>query len=135
MYLQQRNHTVRSSRGIRHQRPNRKNLHAALSGRQSSPPQEQEPKRPYPHARCNHACRHGDAGVNDEGRINRRSHQSENCGSKTKKRLRSEGGWFRHSIRQQEYQIILELFGEFPVKILCRIRHPEKRLLCERRVL
>ncbi|MCI5760303.1 MAG: hypothetical protein MR218_09675, partial [Eubacterium sp.] len=35
------------------------------------------------------------------------------------KRLRSERGWFNHSLQQQEYQVILELSGEFPVKLLC----------------
>ncbi len=40
---------------------------------------------PCPHAHRNRACRLGDGGVNDEGRINRRRHQSENRGSKTKK--------------------------------------------------
>ncbi len=49
----------------------------ALSGRQSSPVHEQEPKYPYPHTRRSRACRHGGAGVDDKGGINRRSHQSE----------------------------------------------------------
>ncbi len=32
-------------------------------------PQEQETKRPYPHTHCNRACRHENAGVDDNGRI------------------------------------------------------------------
>lgn len=36
-----------------------------------------------------------------------------------KKRLRGERGWFSHSLRQQEYLVIMELSGEFPVKLLC----------------
>lgn len=35
------------------------------------------------------------------------------------KRLRSERGWFNNSLQQQEYQVILELSGAFPVKLLC----------------
>ncbi len=32
-----------------------------------------------------------------------------------------KGEWFRHSVRQQEYQIILELSEAFSVKTLCCI--------------
>ena len=39
--------------------------------------------------------------------------------TRLKKRLRSEGGWFGNSLQQQEYQVILELSGEFPVNLLC----------------
>lgn len=35
------------------------------------------------------------------------------------KRLCGERGWYSNSIRQQEYQVILELSGEFPVKLIC----------------
>ena len=38
-----------------------------------------------------------------------------------KKRLRGEGRWFGNSLQQQEYQVILELSGEIPVKILCKV--------------
>ena len=38
-----------------------------------------------------------------------------------KKRLRSERGWYSDSLQQQEYQVILELSGEFPVKLLCKM--------------
>ena len=33
--------------------------------------------------------------------------------------LRGERGWYGHSVREKEYEIILELSGEFPVKLLC----------------
>ena len=36
--------------------------------------------------------------------------------SMTKEQL---GGWYGNSVRQQEYQVIMELSGEFPVKLLC----------------
>ena len=37
-----------------------------------------------------------------------------------KKRIRGEGRWYGNSIRQQDYQVIMELSGEIPVKILCK---------------
>lgn len=39
-----------------------------------------------------------------------------------KKRIRSDSGWCSedsHYLRQPEYEIILELSGEFPVRLLC----------------
>ena len=57
----------------------------------------------------------------NKGRIDSSSCKSTYRRSSVKKRLRSEGGWFYHSIQQQEYQIILELSGEFPVKLLCEL--------------
>lgn len=38
-----------------------------------------------------------------------------------KKRIRSEGRWYGNSVREREYEIILELSGEFPVKLLCEV--------------
>ena len=38
-----------------------------------------------------------------------------------KKRLRGEGRWFGNSLQQQEYQVILELYGGITVKILCKV--------------
>jgi hypothetical protein len=43
--------------------------------------------------------------------------------ARLKKWLRGEGGWFNNSIQQKEYQVILELSGEFPVKLLCEAMH------------
>ena len=40
--------------------------------------------------------------------------------ARLKKRLRGEGGWYGNSVRQQDYQVIMELSGEIPVKLLCR---------------
>ena len=39
--------------------------------------------------------------------------------SPAKKRIRGEGGWYGNSVRQREYQVIMELSGEFPVKLIC----------------
>lgn len=40
--------------------------------------------------------------------------------ARLKKRLRGEGGWYCNSVRQQDYQVIMELSGEIPVKLLCK---------------
>ena len=39
--------------------------------------------------------------------------------ARLKKRLCGERGWYSNSIRQEEYQVVLELSGEFPVKLIC----------------
>ena len=39
--------------------------------------------------------------------------------ARLKKRIRGEGGWYGNSVRQREYQVIMELSGEFPVMLLC----------------
>lgn len=36
-----------------------------------------------------------------------------------KKRIRGERRWYGNSVREREYEIVLELSGEFPVKLLC----------------
>lgn len=41
--------------------------------------------------------------------------------ARLKKRIRSEGRWYGNSVREREYEIILELSGEFPVKLLCEV--------------
>ena len=35
------------------------------------------------------------------------------------KRIRGEGRWYGNPVRHREYQVIMELSGEFPVKALC----------------
>lgn len=39
--------------------------------------------------------------------------------ARLKRKLESEGGWLDYFVQQQEYQVILELSVEFPVKLLC----------------
>ncbi|MFR7390362.1 MAG: hypothetical protein ACLUTU_16380 [Blautia faecis] len=39
--------------------------------------------------------------------------------ARLKKVTEVEGGWCGNSLQQQEYQVILELSGEFPVNLLC----------------
>ena len=41
--------------------------------------------------------------------------------ARLKKRIRSEGRWYGNSVREREYEIILELSGAFPVKLLCEV--------------
>ena len=54
------------------------------------------------------------------GGIDPGADQGQDHRSKVKKRIRGEGRWYGNSIRQQDYQVIMELSGEIPVKVLCK---------------